>query len=353
MGERDDARHQVEQARERMSAIAHELSRRMTPEYAKERAKTMARDRATEVRDRAAENPWMLTLLGAGIGALVGRAFQSRMQDRYSRQWRGDGRWEGAGREYGWYGGEGRYWEPGRYSHGGRYAPYGAGRGAGARRYVPHDDRRWEEGRMGSTERWDESRMGSTEGWADYPGYEEETRGAGGKASELEDRAYEARDRVSEGAAEARQRASELKDRATAKSSELRERASGAAHQAQDRIRERASELRERVPDRETMRASAEDQLGLWALGAMAVGALLGFAVPVSPREREILEPARRRFREAAEDAKERLFEEGSEAMDRASEKVESAGEEKRSEEPRTGTAPVPPIGSSPPDPLH
>ena len=46
MGERDDARHQVDEKRERVSRIAHEVSRRLTPEYAKERARDMARDRA-------------------------------------------------------------------------------------------------------------------------------------------------------------------------------------------------------------------------------------------------------------------------------------------------------------------
>ena len=56
MGERDDARHQVEQKRERMSRIAHEVSRRMTPGYAKERAREMARDRMSSARDRAVEH---------------------------------------------------------------------------------------------------------------------------------------------------------------------------------------------------------------------------------------------------------------------------------------------------------
>ncbi|HYG67387.1 MAG TPA: hypothetical protein VD838_06995, partial [Anaeromyxobacteraceae bacterium] len=45
----------------------------------------MARYKAYEMRDRAAENPWMLPLLGGGIGALIGKALTTRAQDRRER----------------------------------------------------------------------------------------------------------------------------------------------------------------------------------------------------------------------------------------------------------------------------
>lgn len=103
MGERDDARHRVEQKRERIGRIAHEVSRRMTPGYAKERAREMARDRMYRAKDRAVESSWFAPLLGAGIGALVAKALQSRAQGRSWEQdrfgysadepYRGDGRY--------------------------------------------------------------------------------------------------------------------------------------------------------------------------------------------------------------------------------------------------------------------
>src|SRR5215212_1337795 len=89
MGERDDARHQVEQRRERIGALAHEVSRRITPDYAKERAREMARDKAYEVRERAVDSGWLIPLIGAGVGAVIGKALQSRARDREERAWYG------------------------------------------------------------------------------------------------------------------------------------------------------------------------------------------------------------------------------------------------------------------------
>jgi hypothetical protein len=116
MGERDDARREVEQKRERIGRIAHEVSRRMTPGYAKERAREMARDRMYRARDRAVESSWLAPLLGAGVGVLVAKALQSRAQergwgerDRFGSSgyepYRGNGRY-GVGEEYDAYGSE-------------------------------------------------------------------------------------------------------------------------------------------------------------------------------------------------------------------------------------------------------
>ncbi len=288
MGERDDARHQVEQTRARMSAVAHEVSRRLTPEYAKERATEMARYRAMQARDRAVDNPWLVPLLGAGIGALVGRALVSRAQDSREREW-----------EY-------------------RRVPrYGEARGFASR----GDDYGYE----AYGEAWrDEVPASSGELGAS------EERGLGERASAA---ASDVKERVAD-------TASEVKDRVTEKAGEYRE-----------RMREGAQHLRERIPDAGTLRDRAQEQPGLWVVGAMALGALFGFAVPMSDRERRALEPAREKAREA-----------GQQALDKAMSRAETAvgeGERRMEQEPLPTPAAASPTGvSSPslagsPDPYH
>lgn len=113
--------------------------------------------------------------------------------------------------------------------------------------------------------------------------------------------------------------------------------------------------MRERLPDRERLRASTREDTGLWALGAVALGALFGFALPETDKERELLEPARRKARELGHEAADRVLEKGSEAMDQAAEKVRAAGEQGERGEPERGegesAAIVTPSGS--PAPLH
>ena len=309
MGERDDAQHQVERTRERMSVIAQEVSRRMTPGYAKERAKEMARERAYEARDRAVDSPWVLPLIGAGIGALVGRALLGRAQERRDAEWRRE--WERP-RPYGSHGYVRRGHDRTSYAGAGYDRPQGA---------------------YGSSAEWDEDLALSTT----------ET-GEGGSSG--------VRERLSEGASSAKERvtgaANELGDRAT----EMKERLGARAEELGGRVRERATALRDRIPDREAIRSSAHEQPGLWALGAAAVGALFGFALPLSDREREVLEPARERMREATH-----------QAMDRAVEKVEGmtgeGGEGEAREHRDSGGAQATPgttgLLTNPPgpDPIH
>lgn len=281
MGERDDARHQVEQTRARMSAVAHEVSRRLTPEYAKERATEMARYRAMQARDRAVDNPWLVPLIGAGFGALVGRAIVSRAQDSRDREW-----------EY-------------------RRVPrYGEARG-----FVSRGD---DYGYEAYGEAWRDEVPASS---GDFG----EERGLGERASAA---ASDVKERVAG-------TASEVKDRVTEKAGEYRE-----------RMREGAQHLRERLPDAGTIRDRAQEQPGLWVVGAMALGALFGFAVPMSDRERRALEPAREKAREA-----------GQQALDKAMTAV-GEGEHRMEKEPLPTPAASPTGLSSPsvagsPDPYH
>jgi ElaB/YqjD/DUF883 family membrane-anchored ribosome-binding protein len=290
MGERDDARREVEQKRERMSEIAHEVSRRMTPQYAKERAREMARDRMIRVRESATESSWFAPFLGAGIGALVAKAIQSRAQDRQGhRDW------------------EAERWARGDADRYGRRYGYG-------------------EVRAGGEGYWTEPPV--TEEWSGEAPFDAGVEGEG-------------RGRMAEAGAKISEKASDVKERAQAATQHVRDRVQGAT-----------SAVRERLPGREAIRASAHDDTGMWAFGALALGALFGFALPVSRREREMLEPARRKAAELTEQVKEKALEKGSEAMDRASAKVDElggSGESARGTTPDVGQGPFP--GS--PTPLH
>jgi ElaB/YqjD/DUF883 family membrane-anchored ribosome-binding protein len=302
MGERDDAQHQVERSRERMSAIAQEVSRRMTPGYAKERAKEMARHRAYEARDKAVDSPWLMPLVGAGLGALIGRAVLTRAQDRRDRDWHRE-EWE----------------RPVRY---GVYERYGTGRyGMGQ-----------PQGAHGASAEWDEDLALSTQ-----------EVGAGEGSPGV-------KERLSERASAVGDRAAEMKDRLGGKAEELSGRMSDKAHELGDRVRGQASALRERIPDRDAVRTSAYESPGLWALGAAAVGALFGFALPLSDAEREVLEPAKQKMREATQHA-----------MDTAAAKMEerSDGGGMSSEPGRPSSGMGTTTGSGPlivppgPDPIH
>ena len=245
MGERDDAKHQIEQARQRMTAAAREVSRRMTADYAKDRVKDMAREEALDIRERALDHPWFAPLLGAGIGWLAGRALVSRAQERRM------GGWGGLDRRY----------------------------TARHRRFSDE----WLQDRHAYASPIDEPSAAERVGEA-----ASELRGqVEGKASEMKEKAMETRDRLSEKAGEYR-----------------------------ERIARSAGAIGDRIPDREAIRSSTREQPGLWALGAMAAGALFGFALPVSETERQVLEPAR-----------EKLHDVGSQAIDEAASRMETRGE--------------------------
>ncbi|ABS27250.1 hypothetical protein [Anaeromyxobacter sp. Fw109-5] len=275
-----------------MTAVAHEVSRRMSKDYAKERVTEMARDRAMQARDRAVDNPWLVPLIGAGIGALVGRALVSRSQGAREREW------DRLGRDYG------------------RRPYYGAPGGLGFREDLGY-------GTYG--ESWREDTLaGRVTGTGATPGLGSEGASRGEPAAH--------------GAADLTERASDAV-------SDVRERVAEKAGEYRERVREGAHALRERTPDSETIGARAREQPGLWALGAMALGALFGFAVPVSERERRALEPARERVREAGEQAVDTVLSKAESAVDEA---------ERRSDAGRQGREPiVPPTTLSPPPDLH
>lgn len=292
MGERDDAKRSVESTRARIGVLAHEVSRRMTPDYAKERAKEMARDKAYVMRDRAADNPWMLPLLGAGIGAFLGKAITGRVQGRRER-----------------------YWDE-RSAYRGDY-----GRGD---RYGLREDERYEV--------W----AGEDVGVAPIDETDETGLEPGGPS--IRDRA-----------ADAKERAAEMKDRASEKLGEVKERFTDRASGMKESMRSRAYDLRDRIPAGDELRANARENPALWAFGAMAVGALFALALPVTESERRALAPAKGKLREAGQQAAQKVSE-------KVSEKVGTTGARQQAEEPGSdlgigSPSPMPP--TSGPEPLH
>ena len=97
MGEQDDARREISAARERLSEIAIELSRRTTPDHIKglakdrvlqlkERAKEAAMNKTYELGEQMTNRPggyrWLGAILGAGLGSMLAKQAYRTVQQR-------------------------------------------------------------------------------------------------------------------------------------------------------------------------------------------------------------------------------------------------------------------------------
>lgn len=91
------------------------------------------------------------------------------------------------------------------------------------------------------------------------------------------DRTGAMKEKISEGAQDLKDRASELKDRAS----------------------DVVSSVRERIPSADELRHGAEENPMMIALGGLALGAIAAWLLPVSRKEREMLEPVKQRAGEA------------------------------------------------------
>jgi hypothetical protein len=305
MGEQDHALHEIADARARMSEIADELAIHAQPERVKElaaekvsewkerakekatekvgelkqQAKDAAAEKVTEIKTRAKESVmhrtielkeqadtprgWSLlgAIIGAGVGAvLMKKAFTVR-EERYGDSGREDFRYRGES-----------------------YPSYGRTQAHGSPAVGVSGD---------------VSAMGGAVGTG---------VGAGiGTRGELEgDTGAGMKERASDVAHSVKDKASELKDRAV-----------GAVEQ----VRDRASHLRERIPSGGELKGRTSDwferaldnQPVMLALGAFALGAFASMLIPVSNRERQLIEPAKRK-------AQERL----SQLSDQLEEKIQS-----------------------------
>jgi ElaB/YqjD/DUF883 family membrane-anchored ribosome-binding protein len=279
MGEQDHALHEISDARARMSEIADELALHAQPERVKElasekvsewkeRAKVMAKEKAGELKDQAkeavaekvsdmkthakeavmhktmelkeqADTPRGWSLLGAIIGAGVGAVLMKKAFT--AREERHDWKHEGS--------------EDFRY-RGENYSAYGYGR----------------------AQSYNSPAVGVSAG-----------TNAGTNIG-------------SDSGAGLKERASDAAHAVTDKASELKDKAWGAVEQ----VRDRASHLRERIPSGSELKfrssdwfnRALENQPVMLALGGMALGVFASMLIPVSNRERQLIEPAKAKVQE-------------------------------------------------------
>ncbi len=343
MGEQDRALHEIADARARLSELADELARKAEPERLKamahdkaeelkvkakefavskkdelkQHAKDAAVEKATELKTRTketvmqrtmelkerADTPkgWSLlgALLGAGVGsALMRKAFSKReerwSEDRYDTRygryrddrWNEDDRWRydglrSSGRDLGYS--SDRSYTPAERSDIG----YGAGTSYGGVTYDEAASRN-----LGATPVDTEDTGGGMKARV--------SEGAQNVKERASDAAHMMRDRASDAAHSVRDRAVDVKDRAVG---------------AVDNLRERASHLRERLPERQVMQQrttdwfnrTLEEQPLLLALGGIALGMVASTLMPVSNKERQLIEPAKRRAEESISQLGEQL----------------------------------------------
>ncbi len=279
MGEQDVPIREISDARARMSELADELARRMEPEHikalaadkvtdlkqqARERAtekvdeiKTHAKEavmrRTTEIKDRA-DTPKGWSMLGAILGAGVGSMLMKKAFDvrRHS---------DSGSRMYGGYDLDTPELVPA--PDGGLMRPTGDARGM----------RSSDIGVRTSTDVGGYMSTGvSTDVGSDV-----------GTVDNLKSKA-------SDVMGTAKDKAYDLKDRAS--------------HMV-DRAKDKASGLRDHIPDRGMVKQRTTDWYGmvaenpvLLAIGGIAIGALAAGFIPVTDRERQLIQPAKDKMKE-------------------------------------------------------
>jgi hypothetical protein len=264
MGERDDARRSIEDARERMSAIAEELARRASPGFMKERAREVAVRKTSEYRERAVSSPGTWSVLGGVLGATAGAVAGKKFREKKEASQVGE-RFEPPVKTY-----EYGYASPSGYNP--DTSPYGAAPVSGVEEYG-----------MGV------SGSGAWEGRGGEPSRSEQLRA---KAGEAKERASEFRHKASE-------RADEFRHRASERAGEFRHRASDLAGD----LRERSHRVRERMPEARDRAMGAylrqvRDRPLFLALGAIGLGFLASLLMPVSRKEHELAAPTKGKMRE-------------------------------------------------------
>lgn len=309
MGEQDVPIREISDARARMSELADELARRMEPEHIKALAsekvtelKEQARERVSEKADELktqakeavmrrthevterADTPKGWSMLGAILGAGVGSLLMRKAFDVRERSSLASGP---RGRMYSEYDLETPSLVPS--PDGGLVRPSGDVRG-----------------------------MRSDVG-------------------------------VSAGDSNLKERASDVVDMAKDKAAELKDRASGLV----DRAMDKTHGLRERIPDRSAITHKATDWYGtvsenpvLLAIGGLAIGALFASFIPVTDRERQLIEPAKSKVREQlstlGEQLESKLSGQGEDVSGQDEELQASASSE--SENERGTIPPLPPL---------
>lgn len=254
MDERQSARAEIDDSRERMKDIAAQLARRAEPTYVKQRAKEAAVEKSMELKNRIIDSPLALGIIGGLTTAGIARIVLNRQHARSS------------------FASSQTAYDETRYNE------------------TPYDD---------------------------------------GSGLNLGEKAHEMKSQVSEKVSEkmgaAREQAGHLKDQAMHQVDLLRERLPS-AHDVKDK----AQQITARA------RGYAGDEPLITALGALAIGAALGFLLPLSQPERRLLAPAR-------EQVGARLESLSHEVTDKVQEKVDTLHEKIVGEEGRESESKPPP----------
>ena len=265
-----------------MSEIAEELALRSSPAYLKARGQEFAATKASQTRDLARRkvsetrdmamskvsekrmdlqdsvrdhpSAWSLAggLIGLGVSSMLVRRFRQKDRERIDAGWRRDPR-------YGFAPGTGY-----DASYGGQYG--------------------------GVSDRHESRGSPDKVAWAKAAAHDLKEQGrdlkerGSGMAHDLKERgkevAHNLKERSSSGSDEG---GASLRDRGT----ELKDRGVEMFHEREAQLRERGSQMKRRVE---------EDPIPV-VIGALAIGAIAAFLLPVTSRERELSEPIADRVR--------------------------------------------------------
>ncbi|MFP2957008.1 hypothetical protein ACLEPN_04035 [Myxococcus sp. 1LA] len=277
-----------------MSELAGEMARRVEPD----RLKALASEKASELKERAREvaTHKATELKQHAKDVAVEKATELKTQARETVMQKSMELRERADTPKGW-------------SLLGALVGASVGSALMRRAFTRRAARRYSESDWGRDERWRYD--GLRAGRDDLRYTREEARGAG--IGGIPERQAGGEGTFAGMKTSASDKAHEVKDKAVDKATELRERTTDVVHKA----RERASHMRERVPSREAVqhRASdwvnrtADEQPLLLAVGGITLGMLASTLLPVTGKERKLIEPAKRRAQEGVSQLGEQLQE--------------------------------------------
>lgn len=276
MGERNDARREIEASRARMSVIADELARRTSPDYVRDRAREAAMSKANQARERIASRPGILAAIGAAAGGSLGMMLGKKAKSRASHEHEEhEERWET--REY-----RSEEAPPARtYTAepaGGGYAPGGT---VGGPVYSANPEvGSWSEPYRSPTAEQAWRSAGPSTGEEEHPS----------KRDQLRHKAQDLKGRMSE-------KAGEMKHRMSEKTGEMKHKVAEKRSRMQQRSEEQGS-WKERVPSAGDVHRTAQKRPIGTILGGAALGMLAASLLPLTRRERKVMHPARERARE-------------------------------------------------------
>jgi ElaB/YqjD/DUF883 family membrane-anchored ribosome-binding protein len=141
---------------------------------------------------------------------------------------------------------------------------------------------------------------------------------------------------------EERGTAGAVRDKISEGAQQLGDKISEGAQQLKDKAADVVDDVRERIPSAAELRQTAHENPALVALGGFALGAIAALLLPVSRKEREMLEPVKQRAGEAIGTLGEKLGDTVEEAQHRMAPPTDrsetSAGE--RRVQPASGYMP-------------